>query len=151
MWWILCLLLVLQMAMPRSVAGLCECGYSVQLPNEHEARVFTNLLESDFAESENQDISWNTDWARQEFNVSATAGRGRFGKTFLPDNIAEGPTALSPNDKPGLELRVESQVREDAISGAEMDSTRMDLHWGSYRTGMKMTDVNGTCAAFFWV
>lgn len=51
----------------------------------------------------------------------------------------------------GLALVVSGELRNETVLGAEMDSKRLDLHWGSFRAGMKVSDVNGTCAAFFWV
>ncbi|KAK3692663.1 concanavalin A-like lectin/glucanase domain-containing protein [Podospora appendiculata] len=36
------------------------------------------------------------------------------------------------------------------VSGAEVDSSRLDLSYGTFRALMKMSSVPGTCAAFFW-
>lgn len=104
-----------------------------------------NALETNF--SSLADISKNHDWLRQEFNVTAQAGRGRFGKTFSLDNVE---SQLNGNTK-GLQLRVNRQLESDSVLVAEVDSARVDLFWGSYRAGMKLTQISGTCAAFFWV
>jgi beta-glucanase (GH16 family) len=37
------------------------------------------------------------------------------------------------------------------VRSGEIDSLRRDMRYGSFRVGMKMSDVPGTCAAFFWV
>lgn len=139
---------------PTLAAALCECGYSAQDPGGSEAPwVFADQLESDFTKTQN--ISKDTAWKRQEFNVSAEDGRGKYAKMFVPDNVVAGPYTAQ-GEKPGhegegLELHVGSEVQEGAVHVSEIDSARLDLHWGSYRTGMKLTDINGTCASFFWV
>ncbi|PHH61060.1 hypothetical protein CDD81_828 [Ophiocordyceps australis] len=82
-------------------------------------------------------------WVRQEFDVSAAAGRGKYGKAFRADKVQIGGS--------GLELGVGSQlVQGEAVPVAEVDSARADVHWGSYRAGIKLTAVPGTCSAFFW-
>ena len=115
--------------------------------------MFTDSLESDFTKL--ADSSKDANWIRQEFNVSADAGRGEYGKSFELDNVRAHPrTSTSQeaqHDSGGLELLVSSTLSTGSVSGAELDTARLDLHWGSYRAGMKLTDVNGTCAAFFWV
>lgn len=59
---------------------------------------------------------------------------------------------------PGLQLWVRGrddlldlQGGGQAIRSAELASVRLDMGVGSYRVGMKMPSVSGTCAAFFWV
>ncbi|RDA93350.1 hypothetical protein CP533_0336 [Ophiocordyceps camponoti-saundersi (nom. inval.)] len=134
-------------------AALCECGYAANVSRDGGGPLlFTDLLESDFTKPRN--ISEDQDWVRQQFNVSAKAGRGRYGKSFSLDNILSSHDAATAADKsqdsPSLQLRVDGVLNNDAVTAAEMDSARNDLHWGSYRAGMKLTAVNGTCAAFFW-
>lgn len=34
---------------------------------------------------------------------------------------------------------------------AEIVTNRSDIMYGSFRAGMKIAAVNGTCGAFFWV
>lgn len=148
------LVLLLVLAFPSLVISLCECGYSASDPNNAELTwVFTDLLESDFTKIQN--ISQSQKWERQQFNVTAEDGRGKYGKAFMADNI---DTELSPSeegsssrDDLGLGFRVGGALDNNSVPVAELDSTRMDLHWGSYRAGMKVTGVKGTCAAFFWV
>lgn len=123
----------------------CPCGYNVVDSTNNESWTFMNALETNF--SSLADISKNHDWVRQEFNVTAQAGRGRFGKTFSLNNVE---SQLKGNSK-GLQLRVNRQLESDSVLVAEVDSARVDLFWGSYRAGMKLTQTSGTCAAFFWV
>ena len=53
---------------------------------------------------------------------------------------------------PGAQLLVGGGIPADGhVSVAEMDSSRGDLLWGSYRAALKLTPVPGTCSAFFWV
>lgn len=141
-------------SVPHLAAAVCECGFSAKGPNSNDAPwIFVDQLESDFTTT--PDISQDTAWGRQEFNVSAEDGRGKYAKSFVPDNVMAAPDTGerdgSNNEGGGVELRVGSTVVDDAVSVAEMDTTRQDFHWGSYRAGIKATDVNGTCASFFWV
>jgi hypothetical protein len=144
-------LLCALVAVVRLVAGTCECGYSIQDPEGEGVIVFMDRLETDFGQL--QTISQSQDWIAQKFTVSAEDGRGNYSKAFEPTNVAI--QASHPQDHPdqghGLELRVSSTISNDAIPGSEIDTKRLDLHWGSFRAGMKLTDVKGTCAAFFWV
>ncbi|PHH84970.1 hypothetical protein CDD83_1103 [Cordyceps sp. RAO-2017] len=114
---------------PRLVASLCA-------------------VETDFTKT--GDVLDERDWVRQQFNVSAKAGRGRYGKTFSVSNISPHGSARLGVAEQGIELRVNGAPKNDAVPGAEMDSARVDMHWGSYRAGLKLTAVRGTCAAFFW-
>lgn len=53
---------------------------------------------------------------------------------------------------PGVVLVVDGGLPADGyVDIAQMDSFRSDMLWGSYRAGMKLSPVAGTCAAFFWV
>ncbi|UKZ78116.1 hypothetical protein TrVFT333_005850 [Trichoderma virens FT-333] len=114
------------------------------------------MMESKFFEM--KDISRDGTWRRQQYNVSARAGRGEYGKAFAPDNVftiaGDGDATESADSSSiggdGIGLVVGSTVMNEAIPVAELDSARNDMHYGSYRAGMKLTAVNGTCAAFFW-
>ncbi|KAH6890324.1 glycoside hydrolase family 16 protein [Thelonectria olida] len=140
MYWPLFLLI----AWTRLVSGRCECGYSVGDSSSQEAVVFTDRLETDF--SQVRDISESKQWVPQQFNISAESGRGKYGKSFMPSNVVTDDSKRGTS----LGLRVGSEVEDGAVSASEMDTARRDLHYGSYRAGMKLTAVNGTCAAFFW-
>ncbi|CAF3623255.1 hypothetical protein SNK03_011358 [Fusarium graminearum] len=132
------------------VSGTCDCGYSIQSPEDEGVIVFMDRLETDFGQLQN--ISQSHDWVAQEFTVSAEDGRGNYSKAFEPTNVAIQATHAqnNPSQGNGVELRVSSTINNDAIPGSEIDTTRLDLHWGSFRAGIKLTDVKGTCAAFFW-
>ncbi|KAH7313280.1 family 16 glycoside hydrolase [Stachybotrys elegans] len=136
---------------PLLVLSDCECGYMVRSPDREDgAWVFADMLETDFTQTE--DIATNGDWVRQGFNVTAEAGRGEYGKAFLPDNVFSHRTsATGSGTDAGVQLRVRSLVSgTDMVPVAELDTSRRDLHWGSFRAGMKLAEVEGTCAAFFW-
>lgn len=150
------MLLLLLLALTSSSHGACECGYSVADPHdENRLYTFTDLLETDFTKM--TDMEQNTDWVRQTFNVSAKDGRGEYGKMFRTSNIEVRPKgAEEDNETPAsavteLELRVNNDIIDGRVPSAEIDSARLDVHWGSFRAGMRTTDTNGTCAAFFWV
>lgn len=135
----------------------CECGYAASVGNDTEQQVFTDLLETDFTRV--GDMSLNTDWARQAFNLTNEKARGRHGEMFAvgnarsnPDRDRVGRSGIGLNSEPaGLELVVGSNKVDGMVPVAEVDSARMDLLWGTFRVGMKLTGVPGTCAAFFWV
>lgn len=134
-------------------AATCNCGYVTKNPsNETEEWLFTDYLETNFTNTKK--IDKIDDWKRQEFNVSAKDGRGNFIKAFVKDNVDTEPFTNGPNaaqEDAGLRLRVSGGTREDAVLSGELDSKRLDFLWGSYRAGMKVPKVEGTCAAFFWV
>jgi hypothetical protein len=148
----------LLLSLINSVEADCECGYATTI--ENDAYVFTDLIETDFTRL--SDISTNTDWVRQEFNISNAKARGSFGEMFAVQNIfteavsgqrsADSGAGRASNGQPaGLQLVVrESQVQE-MVPVAEIDTARLDVVFGSYRAGLKLTDVSGTCSAFFWV
>ncbi|KAL7787036.1 glycoside hydrolase family 16 protein [Trichoderma ceciliae] len=160
-----CLVLALMLAlMPCLVAADCECGFVAHSPTKQKRDggagggqlLFTDMLESKFFELKN--ISRDGTWKRQQYNVSARAGRGEYGKAFAVGNvysIASGgqdsvASGGSISGADGIGLVVGSTIANDSVPVAELDTARDDMHYGSYRAGMKLTPVNGTCAAFFW-
>lgn len=135
----------------RASAAACACGYQVDSA-EGDNWLFTEVIETDFTKLKS--IAAAKDWQRQEFNVSAEAGRGKYSKYFTPNNVVVGPGVANKGasgKQAGVELSVGATIVNDAVPVAEMDSARQDLLWGSFRAGMKLTPVKGTCAAFFWV
>ena len=146
---------VLVAAMLVPVAADCECGYATTIDNGQY--VFTDLIETDF--SKVVDIQTNTDWVRQEFNISSAKARGSFGEMFAVQNIftegaagQNGAASRTGNAPPaGLQLVVRAAQVDDMVPVAEIDTARLDVVFGSYRAGLRLTDVPGTCSAFFWV
>ncbi|GKT43741.1 beta-glucanase [Colletotrichum spaethianum] len=138
--------------LPDITRAACECGYSANITGTVEA--FTDLIETDFTKV--MDIKNNTDWVRQEFNKTNSNARGPLGEKFQTTNIAavhEGSSSYglsSTKTAAGLQLLVESSTIDGLVPGAEIDSARNDVHYGSFRAMMKVPDVAGTCAAFFW-
>ncbi|KAK3313654.1 concanavalin A-like lectin/glucanase domain-containing protein [Apodospora peruviana] len=127
----------------------CDCGYVVNIDNA--TFTFTDALETDFVHL--SDISQNTDWVRQEFNRTKESARGLLGETFTIQNIytsANLANDLGRNHHAGLELAVKAVLVDDMVSAAEVDTARTDMFYGSYRAGIKLSGVPGTCAAFFW-
>jgi len=143
------------LAVLAPVAADCECGYSTTIDDGQY--VFTDLIETDFTRL--ADIGTNTDWVRQEFNISRTKARGSFGEMFAVSNIytetgsgQPGAASRASGANPaGLQLVVRAEQVEDMVPVAEIDTARLDVVFGSYRAGLKLTDVPGTCSAFFWV
>jgi hypothetical protein len=124
------------------VTADCECGYSATI--DGTSHVFTDLIETDFTRV--RDVSKDTVWARQAFNMSSERARGDFGEIFVVDNVGSG----SGTEK-GLELVVKAHPTNDMIPVAEIDTARADVQWGTFRASLKLTSTSGTCAAFFWV
>lgn len=129
----------------QHAAADCECGYSTTVSNsssdspqqQEETFVFTDLIEANFANI--SEISKNTDWVRQAFNTSAAQARGTYGQMVAVDNVEE---AREGGD--GLEIVVRSDVVEGMLSGGEIDSARLDVSYGSFRSSLRLTDVDGT-------
>ncbi|KAM0190952.1 hypothetical protein ACHAPI_009176 [Fusarium lateritium] len=108
-------------------------------------------LETDFSQLHN--LSQSHDWVAQQFTVSAKDGRGSYSKAFMPANvdIRGGESQDRSDHDDGLQLRVSSAIgKDDEVPSSEVDTARLDLRWGSFRAGMKLTEAKGTCAAFFW-
>ncbi|KAB8296145.1 hypothetical protein EYC80_008934 [Monilinia laxa] len=135
----------------------CECGYSSSIGDSVNPYIFTDLIESDFLHISN--ITLDTDWRRQQFNVSAAAGRGPYGMDYNIEQVVSNPIldehSWSGNGEfgadPGVQLTVGGgDPTSGFVQTAEMDSAREDLLWGTYRAAMKLTSTPGTCSAFFW-
>lgn len=134
------------------VEANCECGYTVS------STLYTELLETDFLHLPN--ITLDTDWAPQNYTVTAQASRGPYGKNASINNIVSNPlqnmnawvgNGLLGGDA-GLQLWVGGGIPQDGlIPMAELASSRADILYGSFRVAMKLTAIPGTCAAFFWV
>jgi hypothetical protein len=117
--------------------------------------VFTDLLESDFTTLAN--ITLDTDWIVQSWEVDKVASKGPYGRKTDPKNVISNParngtTSVGINgDQAGLELYVRKLGSDtDHIGVAEVDSNRTDIQHGSFRAGIKATAISGTCGAFFW-
>lgn len=149
--WIQCVLTPLV----RFVAD-CECGYSVNKTTDASYEVFTDLLESDFTTLTN--ITKDTDWVIQAWEVDKVASRGPYGRKTELRNVISNPAKNASQsstgingDEAGLELFVRKLGSDkEHISVAEVDSKRTDMRYGSFRAGIKATDIDGTCGAFFW-
>ena len=131
----------------------CECGYTVN------STLYTDLIETDFLHLQN--ITTDTDWQGQDYTVSAELARGPYGKNASTSNIVGNPLksqydwagdGVNGGDA-GLQLIVRGGTPEKGglIPMAELVTSRDDMLYGSFRAGIKITNVNGTCSAFFWV
>ena len=128
----------------------CECGYTLNY--DHEKPVFfTDLLESNFEKMATVDIGANTDWNRQEYNITAEKSSGPYGKIMDVRNVELIPSSEFEPQKRVLKLVVDSVIVDGMVSNAEMASNRNDIMHGTFSVSMKTTDIPGTCQAFFWV
>ena len=129
------------------VAADCECGYATT-----SGLVFAHLFESDF--SHVNYLDGGKGWAPQAFNRTAASARGKYDQSFTTANVlssikGDGNGDGDP-DTAGLHLVVDCQLVDGAVRNGEIASTE-SFFYGSYRVGMRVTDVAGTCSAFFWV
>jgi len=124
----------------------CECGYSANIGqgNNVHQHLFTDLVESNFAKL--KDVTKNTDWVRQEFNLTAVQAAGPYGEIFGIDNVV-----TSDDDYRGMDLYVRNNLVNGMVPVAEVDTYRLDMGYGTFRASMKLSNIPGTCAAFFWV
>lgn len=139
----------------------CQCGYAVNTFHSEPSATFTEIIETDFLHVED----FQSDWIAQTYEVTPEASRGPRGKAAQVENVQSnsipssfdwgGPGVRGPN--PGLELWSRASLVDvpDAANGsmvpmAEIVSARNDILYGSFRVGMKITEVDGTCGAFFF-
>ncbi|OTB04957.1 glycoside hydrolase family 16 protein [Hypoxylon sp. CI-4A] len=139
----------------------CECGYSITTSPDDKPYVFTDLFESDFIHLnivEKADGEGGYGWAPQEFNMSNEVARGPFGESYTPQNVISniitdqqvfGGPGTSGGDA-GLNLVVASEIRNGMVTSADVSTTSTNYYHGTFRAGIKVTDVPGTCSAFFW-
>lgn len=135
---------------PHLALADCECGYrmNVNTTNANSSSdstaqyVLTDLIETNFANI--SDIAKNTDWVRQAFNTSATQARGTYGQMTAVDNV-------NSTEGTGLEITVQAGTTNGMVQGGEIDTARLDVFYGTFRSSMRLTDVSGTVSAFFWV
>jgi hypothetical protein len=118
------------------VAASCECGFSVNSTDIPQHQVFTEFVETDFTRG----ILGG--WIPQNYTVTKSLARGPYGKIASISNVVPS--------KQGLQLWVK-RAAGDLIPMAEVSTQRTDMLYGSFRVKAKMTGVNGTCGAFFWV
>lgn len=141
---------------PDHVRGDCECGYISAINGT--PYMFTDLLESDFRHIAN--ISVDTDWRRQQYNVTAAVARGPYGESPQISQVISNPLVNNTSNSGPSELGSDAGLQFIVPGGipsnglvpvGELNSVRQDMLWGSYRAAIKLTDVPGTCGAFFWV
>ncbi|KAI0554674.1 glycoside hydrolase, family 16 [Xylaria curta] len=144
-----------------TVVGDCECGYSMTTDSDGTQHVFTDLHETDFVHVDitsdgRGDASHG--WAPQGYNISSQVSRGPFGESFAVRNVMsnnirdpslfDGPGTLGLDA--GLLLVVRNVMQEGRVPVAEVSTTGLHYFYGTFRAGIKTTDIPGTCSAFFW-
>ncbi|KAJ5726594.1 uncharacterized protein N7483_007951 [Penicillium malachiteum] len=140
----------------RPVVSDCECGYSVNSTSSARHEVFTDLIESDFLFIQN--ISLDTDWSIQRYWTSYDPSSGYYGTNYTAANVVSNPlrnATLSSTESElggdaGLQLYVRGDIQSNGlVPCGQVKTVRDDIQYGSFRTSMKLTPVNGTCSAFF--
>jgi hypothetical protein len=137
---------------------------------------FTRLVDNGNNNNRNGLVQ-NTDWAPQAFNLTRERARGEYGEMFSVENVrlvtggggdnhdddddddsgdddirgGRGGGGDKERGDRGLELVVRSELVDGMVPVAELATRRLDLMWGTFRAGMRVSRVGGTCAAFFWV
>lgn len=150
----------LLLCLPHRALADCECGYRVSVNTTNanitadettddndsawqlERYVLTDLIETNFANI--SDISKNTDWVRQAFNTTAAQARGTYGQMTAVENV-------NSTEGDGLQITVRAGTTDGMVQGGEIDTARLDVFYGTFRSSMRLTDVSGTVSAFFWV
>lgn len=104
-----------------------------------------------------KNITDDTDWVVQKWKVEKKESKGPYGRQTELKNVVSNPSKEGSastgilGGEPGLELWVRTTAENDEyVSVAEVDSTRTDMLYGTFRAGIQTTAINGTCAAFFW-
>jgi hypothetical protein len=116
-------------------SNTCQCGFST---TDSHTEVFTDFLETDFT------ANTVDGWIPQDYNVTQKEARGPFGKQAHPENVI-------PSSQ-GLQLWVHPPHDDNkTVPMAEVASSRTDMIYGTFRIRAKLSSVNGTCGAFFWV
>jgi hypothetical protein len=127
----------------------CACGFSVNSTSDSQHQVFTDYLETDFTHNAIDG------WLSQEYNVTSDEARGPYGKQAMPDNVVASAQGLQLYVKPAVQaewlMGNGTLVKDRVIPMSEVDTERTDMLYGSFRIRAKMSGVNGTCGAFFWV
>ncbi|KAI0881921.1 glycoside hydrolase family 16 protein [Annulohypoxylon maeteangense] len=139
----------------------CECGYSIITASDNKRHLFTDILESDFVHLDITDGSQKYGeygWARQDFNMSSDVARGPYGESYTPQNVISNNIANeqvfdgsgTKGGDAGLNLVVKSDIEDGMVTGADVSTTDTHYFHGTFRAGIKVTDIPGTCSAFFW-
>ncbi|KAK6505149.1 hypothetical protein TWF481_007070 [Arthrobotrys musiformis] len=152
-------LLLSLLRLPSRVDAACECGYSVNSTSDLEYAVFTDLLESDFTKIKN--FKDDTDWQPQVWELDPKRALGPYGRATRLEAIIPNPALnISLNSRgiygghAGLNLIVPRNYTvingEKYLIGAELDSARNDMFYGTFRVGYRTTKWPGTCFGFYW-
>lgn len=159
------LTLAISIFLAKSITATCECGYLVNTTSSNtttsvNSTLFTTILETDFLHLSS--FTDTKDWIPQEYTVSAALARGPYGKNASLSNVITNPlqsaydwagTGSNNSGAGGLQLYVRagsSAPTGSLIRSSELVTNRSDILYGSFRAGMKITPVNGTCSAFFF-
>lgn len=149
--------LALALASAGTALASCDC-YAINTTDSQYSGLFTNILETDFLHASNVTYGGvaSTGWVPQIYNMTANQSRGEYGRANLLENIVANPLPpgvwkdTSGRNDPGLQLWVRSEIQDGFVPTAELALPRDDVLYGSFRIGMKVTGINGTCSAFFW-
>lgn len=122
---------------------------------------FTDLLETNYLKEQN--VAKNSDWVIQSYTKAydASVKPHALGMIAQPANVQSNPLKDGSKYNSGgvnggdagmqLFVRGGSQPENNLVPIAEIGTKRKDMLYGSFRTSLKMTDINGTCGAVFFV
>lgn len=145
-----------------STSADCECGYRVPYsgPSSKSPLLFTEAVQINLREL--NDLSESQDLKINYVELDYVPDSDRYGRRVEDKNIVLNPLAdisagwnspsiQGPDVDAGLQLFVRSDlINETLVSTGQVQSTREDIQFGSFRAYIKSTDVSGTCAATFW-
>lgn len=138
----------------------CECGYSINATGTENSVVFTEILETDFLHTG----SLPPGWIPQAYNDTPSEAQGPYGQAAQVENVRFNPIKSKKDWKapgmygpdPGIQLWSNASLidipdsNNSMVPIAELVTTRSDILYGSFRVGMMVTPVNGTCGSFFF-
>ncbi|KAL6712972.1 hypothetical protein ACLMJK_009527 [Lecanora helva] len=150
---------------PSPTHGSCSCGYLLnttpsQQQQQQQQTLYTHALETDFLHLPSYTTTTppplnGSAWSPQSYLVPAEQARGPWGKNASVGNVVLKPLGEGKWDAEGGEAGLEIWVRKveegrGYVGMGEVATGRRDMLFGTFRVGMRMSGVGGTCGAFFW-
>jgi hypothetical protein len=147
----------------NALAWRCDCGYSVNKTDSEHFSIFTHISETDFLHATNpnpkfsvQFPGWVALGGTPDDQKNRTFGYTRQSANVVTNTLPEGkwggPTAKYGDA--GVQLWVRHWTEKGLVPAAAMadfPNTAFDpMLYGSYRAGIKFSDVNGTRGALKW-
>ena len=147
----------------NALAWRCDCGYSVNKTDSEHFAIFTQIAETDFLHVEIEDPKFSVQFPgwiplngtpddQKNKTFGYTTQSANVVTNALPKGKWGGPTAKYGDA--GVQLWVRHWTEKGLVPAAAMANFPAmafgKMLYGSYRAGIKFSDVNGTRGAFEW-